>query len=240
MNEWGHHLYFAYRGDTEGPTNFWGFDEDFDFVQRGAVLKITLLTKPILNFDDYVATIRLPRQARDKHRKCWVGLGEKAVWSAGASRDRTTPVGAWMRATKTGALKVAVLGGGNGSNGGNGDDAELRPTWSASELTDCGYRRTVDLDLDMTLLRDEAAVEEASAVAKGRIASNLVRNAHLLSCHSILKMIICLPRQARDKHGENSTKKFGFSQALVKEQLTGADTLRKYPFFHAAILQLKK
>jgi hypothetical protein len=40
MNEWGHHLYFAYRGDTEGPTNFWGFDEDFDFVQRGAVLKI--------------------------------------------------------------------------------------------------------------------------------------------------------------------------------------------------------
>jgi len=115
-------------------------------------------------------------------------LGEKAVWSAGASRDRTTPVGAWMRATKTGALKVAVLGGGNGSNGGNGDDAELRPTWSASELTDCGYRRTVDLDLDMTLLRDEAAVEEASAVAKGRIASNLVRNAHLLSCHLILKV----------------------------------------------------
>jgi hypothetical protein len=51
-----------------------------------------------------------------------------------------------------GAVKVAVLGGGNGSNGGNGDDAELRPTWSASELTDCGYRRTVDLDLDMTLL----------------------------------------------------------------------------------------
>ena len=47
MNEWGHHLYFAYRGDTEGPTNFWGFDEDFDFVQRGAVLKITLSTKAI-------------------------------------------------------------------------------------------------------------------------------------------------------------------------------------------------
>jgi hypothetical protein len=51
MNEWGHHLYFAYRGDTEGPTNFWGFDEDFDFVQRGAVLKIMhAFNKPHFEF----------------------------------------------------------------------------------------------------------------------------------------------------------------------------------------------
>ena len=53
--------------------------------------------------------------------------------------------------------------------------------------------------------------QQGAAALWRRAADSLVRKTHLLR-DFVLKMII-LPRQARDKHTENSKQRCGFSQA---------------------------